>query len=81
MLTDKRQELEKLAQELLQKEILFQQDLERLIGKRPYEPKHAHEPLSENGNLKGEGELVDPNLHKKEPVLVNGNDDSKHKII
>ena len=33
----KRQELEVIAQELLEKEILFQSDLERLIGKRPFE--------------------------------------------
>ncbi|MBU1822112.1 MAG: ATP-dependent zinc metalloprotease FtsH [Bacteroidetes bacterium] len=37
MLRDKRSELEVIAQELLEKEILFQGDLERLIGKRPYE--------------------------------------------
>ncbi len=37
MLRDKRSELETIAQELLEKEILFQSDLERLIGKRPYE--------------------------------------------
>ncbi|MEO5674022.1 MAG: ATP-dependent zinc metalloprotease FtsH [Chitinophagales bacterium] len=80
LLTDKREELEKLAHELLQKEILFQQDLERLIGKRPYEPKHAHEPISENGTLKGEGELIDPNLHGDEPVGVNGTGDIEHKI-
>ncbi len=37
MLRDKREELEIIAQELLEKEILFQSDLERLIGKRPFE--------------------------------------------
>ena len=37
MLRDKREQLEIIAQELLEKEILFQGDLERLIGKRPYE--------------------------------------------
>jgi cell division protease FtsH len=40
LLSEKRNELEVLAQELLKKEILFQQDLERLIGKRPFEIKH-----------------------------------------
>jgi len=80
LLTEKRDQLEKLAQELLQKEILFQQDLERLIGRRPYDPKHAHEPLSENGNLNGGGELVDPNLKGHEPAIVNGNNDSELKI-
>ncbi|TDB61145.1 ATP-dependent zinc metalloprotease FtsH [Arundinibacter roseus] len=37
LLRDKRTELETIAQELLEKEILFQSDLDRLIGKRPYE--------------------------------------------
>ncbi len=37
LLTDKRSEMELLAQELLQKEVLFKDDLERLIGKRPFD--------------------------------------------
>jgi cell division protease FtsH len=36
LLKDKGEELETLAQQLLDKEILFQHDLERLIGKRPF---------------------------------------------
>jgi cell division protease FtsH len=39
LLTEHRNELEIIAQELLSKEVLFQADLERLIGKRPYEIK------------------------------------------
>lgn len=39
LLWNKRQSLESVAQELLQKEVIFQQDLERLIGPRPY-PMH-----------------------------------------
>ena len=36
LLVDHRQELETVATELLKKEILFQNDLEQLIGKRPF---------------------------------------------
>jgi cell division protease FtsH len=36
LLTSKMKELEVVAQELLAKEILFQADLERLVGKRPF---------------------------------------------
>ncbi|QMU27743.1 ATP-dependent zinc metalloprotease FtsH [Adhaeribacter radiodurans] len=36
LLTSKMNELEVVAQELLAKEILFQTDLERLVGKRPF---------------------------------------------
>ncbi|RNI25807.1 ATP-dependent zinc metalloprotease FtsH [Rufibacter latericius] len=37
LLSDRRNELEMVAQELLEKEILFQHDLERLVGPRPFE--------------------------------------------
>jgi AFG3 family protein len=36
LLSGKRAELEIIAKELLEKEVLFQNDLERLIGKRPF---------------------------------------------
>jgi len=39
LLTEKRREVEILAKELLEKEVLFQSDVETLIGKRPYEDK------------------------------------------
>lgn len=39
ILTEKREQVELLAQELLRKEVLFQVDLERLIGKRQWEIK------------------------------------------
>ena len=39
LLTEKRSEVEKLAKELLVKEVLFKADVELLIGKRPYEEK------------------------------------------
>jgi cell division protease FtsH len=39
LLWNKRRQLERVAEELLKKEVIFQQDLERLIGPRPY-PMH-----------------------------------------
>ena len=39
MLTEKKREVELLAKELLKKEVLFQSDVEALIGKRPFEEK------------------------------------------
>jgi cell division protease FtsH len=39
LLTEKRREVEILAKELLEKEVLFQSDVETLIGKRPFEDK------------------------------------------
>jgi AFG3 family protein len=43
LLTEKRGDVEKLAKELLKKEVLFKSDVEALIGKRPYEEKKALE--------------------------------------
>jgi cell division protease FtsH len=39
LLMEKRQQVEKLAEALLEREVLFQSDVENLIGKRPYEEK------------------------------------------
>lgn len=47
-------ELEILAKELLEKEILFQADLERLIGKRPFEKETTYQAFT----------------NKKEPLLA-----------
>jgi AFG3 family protein len=43
LLTEKRTELNLLAERLLEKEVLLKSDLENLIGKRPFaeEEKHA----------------------------------------
>ena len=49
LLTEKRHELNLLAQTLLEKEVLHKSDLERLIGKRPFaeEEKFEHAHVSE----------------------------------
>ena len=39
LLTEKKGEVEKLAKELLSKEVLHKSDVEELIGKRPFEEK------------------------------------------
>jgi cell division protease FtsH len=41
LLTERKGEVEKLAKELLKKEVLFKSDVEALIGKRPFEEKKA----------------------------------------
>lgn len=47
LVKEKRNEVELVAKELLEKEILFRADLERLIGKRPFEDKHHHVSIDE----------------------------------
>jgi cell division protease FtsH len=43
LLLDKREGLIKIAEKLLEKEILFQSDLEEILGKRPFETKTTYE--------------------------------------
>lgn len=53
LLEKHRDHLEVIANELLQKEILFQSDLERLIGKRPFEKLTTYQQFT-NGKEKSE---------------------------
>jgi AFG3 family protein len=43
LLTDRREGLEKLAAKLLEKEILFQSDLEEILGKRPFDTRTTYD--------------------------------------
>tara|TARA_Y100000816_G_scaffold147949_1_gene105017 strand:- start:173 stop:2182 length:2010 start_codon:yes stop_codon:yes gene_type:complete len=57
LLTEKREQLEKIANKLLEKEILFQNDLENLIGKRPFKDnrvniQESNNPPKENSQSK-----------------------------
>ncbi|MBB6611232.1 ATP-dependent metallopeptidase FtsH/Yme1/Tma family protein [Pontibacter sp. Tf4] len=75
LLMDKRHELELVAQELLEKEILFQNDLERLVGPRPFEALttyQAHTAGTDRSQTKSE---VDQN----HPVEF-GNDEPDEKL-
>ncbi len=62
MLQEKRNELELLAQELLENEVLLKSDVERLIGKRPFSEEKEKLEKSENGvsaDFNGNGEHVE----------------------
>jgi cell division protease FtsH len=43
LLTERRHELEVIAKELLEKEVLVQEDLERLVGKRPFDAQTTYQ--------------------------------------
>lgn len=70
LLTDKRDGLEKLAQKLIEKEILFQADLEEILGKRPFDNRTTYDefvngtgdqkPAAEGLLHEGVGETHDP---------------------
>lgn len=60
LLTERREELEKLAKELLEKEVLFQSDVEALIGKRPFgekKPVHVVDEVPEEHHAKSAEEV------------------------
>jgi cell division protease FtsH len=47
LLTDKKEQVEAIAQELLSKEIIFKTDIERLIGARPFEEDEVSQQVTE----------------------------------
>jgi AFG3 family protein len=46
LLSERKGELEKIAKALLEKEILFQTDLEKIIGKRPFDKETTYEKFT-----------------------------------
>jgi AFG3 family protein len=71
LLTQRKGEVEKLAEALLEKEVLFQSDVETLIGPRPYEEK---KPLSVEDDHHHDGGIsegvppYDPNITNQAPA-------------
>lgn len=67
LLLKHRAELDILAKELLEKEILFQSDLERLIGKRPFEKLTTYQQFT-NGSMDKKEEPVEPAKEAETPA-------------
>lgn len=74
LLTDKKAEVETLAQELLAKEILFQSDLEGLIGPRPFEKQTTYEAFTNNN-----GKATEETEEKEAEVAVATPDETVAK--
>lgn len=83
LLLDKRELLGQLSQVLLKREILFQHDLEGILGKRPFDTKHTEaevlpaedvkaEEIQESTEQKTEAEDV-----KRENIIVENNTEEK----
>lgn len=66
LLTDKREGLEKLAEKLLEKEILFQSDLEEILGKRPFDNRTTYDEFVNGTEPEAEKKEV------KEPIEHEG---------
>ena len=71
LLREKRADVEKLAEALLDKEVLFQSDVEKLIGRRPFDEK---KPLGVDDDKHHEGGIsegvppYDPNIMNQQPA-------------
>lgn len=67
LLIQHRHHLDTIAKELLEKEIIFQADLERLIGKRPFEHPTTYQKYT-NGQNQDAGDELKKEEQSKEPV-------------
>jgi cell division protease FtsH len=77
LLTEKRNELEILAQQLLEKEILFQSDLEKLIGKRPFEHQTTYEAYTNGKKSEAAEKEKKEKAEKEESVVEESTTSSK----
>jgi cell division protease FtsH len=88
LLTGRKIELEKLAKALLEREVLFQSDVEALIGERPYEEKkpvhvvddthgesHHAKSAEEVGNPEGEATIDSKDI---KPLTGGENGNGSH---
>ena len=73
LLTEKKSQVEILAKELLDKEVLHKSDVETLIGKRPFEEKKLIEiePEQSNGHTVGE-QTFEPGTSNSEEKSIIG---------
>ncbi len=71
LLLEKKDDVEKLAKELLKKEVLFKSDVEALIGKRPYEEKKSLDidPVDPKDTVTEEPQTEMPEELKTPPMI------------
>ncbi len=67
---------EKLGNLLLQKEVIFSEDLEEIFGKRPWDSKHV---IPENGDDKPEETVAETNTETPEQTEENKENDTDKK--
>ncbi len=69
LLQEHRDDLEKVAQALLEKEVIFKDDMIELIGPRPFGDKKKELVVEENGEFDGDvGELLDDSPDETEEI-------------
>ncbi len=81
LLKRKKDKLEIVAKELLEKEIIFQSDLERLIGKRPFKRPTTYEAFTNGRSDDETGKTADEISEAKDHLKVeNGTNDLDLKV-
>jgi AFG3 family protein len=71
LLIERQAQVTKLAEALLDKEVLFQSDVEALIGKRPYEEKKTLDVADENGSLSHENGAISEGVPPYDSSVIN----------
>jgi cell division protease FtsH len=77
LLKERREELETLAKELLEKEILFQSDLEKLIGKRPFAKETTYQAYTNGKNKEEAKKAEDTEVKAKSEEVSSEAEDKK----
>lgn len=77
LLKERREELETLAKELLEKEILFQSDLENLIGKRPFAKETTYQAYTNGKNKEEVKKAEDAEIKAKSEEVSSEAEDKK----
>ncbi|WP_439474928.1 ATP-dependent zinc metalloprotease FtsH [Algoriphagus formosus] len=77
LLKERREELETLAKELLEKEILFQSDLEKLIGKRPFAKETTYQAYTNGKNKEEVKKAEDAEVKAKSEEVSSEAEDKK----
>jgi AFG3 family protein len=71
LLIERQAQVTKLAEALLDKEVLFQSDVEALIGKRPYEEKKTLDVADDNGSLSHENGAISEGVPPYDSSVIN----------
>ncbi len=81
LLADNKDKLEKLAKKLLEKEVIFKEDLEEIFGKRPWKTEEVEQPEKKTTALlndKGDN-VTDTDSKEDEAELTENTEDKEQK--